>query len=364
MSILKAKPGALRGSLKDRILHSLINGPIDADKVDYLMRDCAHLGLTFGKAIDLERLVRCLTIVFRQKGESTYAALGIHEKGKIPAEAIAFARYAMFGQVYWHHAYRSIKAMIHRMVWEVLSGQQDDEGRTKVRNAFRQFVSGKDEEGRLFPTRDELPAGPIRRSDLMVLEWFSQRGGADGETLFELIKHRRLFKRVATLSRERAHDENLLERLAEVYRPTRKDWRTKLRLQQVLQRRIVEMIEHPTQPPAVSFLITPDARNSFIVAGKNGIVILMDMPPDRQPSDTMLELVVEEDRRAYKSDEIRTGSFEKSVVWTSLQHNFYDSLGKVRVFCHPDHASFLSAFLARDAIENALSAALQEVEEQ
>jgi len=47
--------------------------------------------------------------------------LGIHEKGKVPAESVAFARYAMFGQVYWHHAYRSIKAMLHRMMLEMLN---------------------------------------------------------------------------------------------------------------------------------------------------------------------------------------------------------------------------------------------------
>ena len=86
----------LKGTLKDRILHSLIDGPIDSDKMDYLIRDSIQLGPTYGKVIDLERLLRVLTVVFRKAGSGpTYAALGIHENGRIPADAISFPRYAM-----------------------------------------------------------------------------------------------------------------------------------------------------------------------------------------------------------------------------------------------------------------------------
>ena len=100
MSILAADPSTMKGTLKDRILHSLIDGPMDADKTDYLMRDSLHLGLKSGEILDFEHLLGCLTIVFREEDEQTYAVLGIHEKGKVTAEAIGFARYAMFGQVY------------------------------------------------------------------------------------------------------------------------------------------------------------------------------------------------------------------------------------------------------------------------
>ncbi len=71
----------LRGTLKDRILHSLINGPLDADKIDYLMRDSRHLGLNYGQGIDFGRLLLCLTIVFKEDRGQTYAALG-----RIPSE--------------------------------------------------------------------------------------------------------------------------------------------------------------------------------------------------------------------------------------------------------------------------------------
>jgi len=37
--IVSADPNDLTSSLKDRILHTIIDGPIDADKIDYLVRD-------------------------------------------------------------------------------------------------------------------------------------------------------------------------------------------------------------------------------------------------------------------------------------------------------------------------------------
>ncbi len=140
IAILEANPRQMSGDLKDRILHSLVDGPLDADKVDYVIRDSLRLGLNYGKVIDLERLMRTLTIVFREEDTQTYAVLGIHEKGKVSAESVAFARYAMFGSVYWHHTYRSIKAMLQRMVWDGLAGQKDDRARTEFRKDFRQFV--------------------------------------------------------------------------------------------------------------------------------------------------------------------------------------------------------------------------------
>lgn len=135
IDILEANPVSLQGDLKARILHSLIDGPIDADKLDYLIRDSRRLGLSYGAVIDFERLLRCLTIVFRRQNGGTFAALGIHEKGKVTAEAIAFARYAMFGQVYWHHAYRAFKVMLHRLVWEALR-----QGKPELRQHLRWFL--------------------------------------------------------------------------------------------------------------------------------------------------------------------------------------------------------------------------------
>jgi HD superfamily phosphohydrolase len=94
-----------------RILESLLSGPIDVDKIDYLMRDSLHAGVPYGRNFDRGRLVGSLCL--NEAGDG----LAITEKGKTAAEMMVFARYVMFSEVYWHHAVRSATAMLQRAVY-------------------------------------------------------------------------------------------------------------------------------------------------------------------------------------------------------------------------------------------------------
>jgi len=367
VSILRAEPQTIKGTLKDRILHTLIDGPIDADKLDYLIRDSLRLGLNYGKINDLERLLRTLTVVFRRHDGETYASLGIHEKGKVPAEAVAFSRYAMFGQVYWHHAYRSIKAMLQRMIWEALDRAKDDKARKLFRDSFRKFaapdVFDSVEQPRLFESQ-ESQISQILPGDYEMLHWLAEKSGAIGLDFLDLLKHRKLYKRVLILSNENLPDKSLWENLSEFYRSNRRNWRKKLSLQQKFQSLVCESVENPPEPPPLSVVITDDAKNRFIVDCQKRVTLLVDIPTARPGSSTPLEFVIEEDRRRVKSDEMKTGSLEHSVIWKALQNSFQESIGKLRIFCHPDHADFLSAYLSRQSIENALAGALRLIEQE
>ncbi len=96
-----------------RILRSLLSGPIDVDKMDYLQRDSLHAGVPYGRNFDIGRLINSLTI------GPDGAKVAINEKGKTAAEMMVFARYVMFSEVYWHHAVRSATAMLQRSVFEL-----------------------------------------------------------------------------------------------------------------------------------------------------------------------------------------------------------------------------------------------------
>ena len=96
-----------------RILHSLLSGPIDVDKMDYLARDSLHSGVPYGRNFDQPRLLASLCL--DERGE----ALAITDKGRTAAELMVFARYVMFSEVYWHHAVRSATGMLQRAVWLV-----------------------------------------------------------------------------------------------------------------------------------------------------------------------------------------------------------------------------------------------------
>ncbi|MCH2129510.1 MAG: HD domain-containing protein [Pirellulaceae bacterium] len=91
-----------------KILQSILSGPIDVDKMDYLMRDSLHAGVPYGRNFDQQRLIGSLTLNESADG------LAITDKGKTAAELMVFARYVMFSEVYWHHAVRSATAMLQR----------------------------------------------------------------------------------------------------------------------------------------------------------------------------------------------------------------------------------------------------------
>lgn len=104
VSLLSGKPRDRR----QRLLRSMLSGPIDVDKMDYLTRDSLHAGVPYGRNFDQARLIGSLCV--SESGDQ----LAITEKGKTAAEMMVFARYVMFSEVYWHHAVRAATAMLQR----------------------------------------------------------------------------------------------------------------------------------------------------------------------------------------------------------------------------------------------------------
>jgi uncharacterized protein len=87
-------------SAKQRLFwRDLIDGQMDADRMDYLLRDSYHAGVQYGK-FDLNRLVNTVRAIPGTRGRAP--RLGIDEGGAHAAEGLVLARYFMFTQVYFH----------------------------------------------------------------------------------------------------------------------------------------------------------------------------------------------------------------------------------------------------------------------
>jgi len=113
-ALLSEKPRDTR----QRIARSVLSGPIDIDKMDYLVRDSLHAGVPYGRNFDQQRLIGSLCLNGAGDG------LAISDKGRTAAEMMVFARYVMFSEVYWHHAVRAATAMLQRSFF-LLHGQLD-----------------------------------------------------------------------------------------------------------------------------------------------------------------------------------------------------------------------------------------------
>ncbi|XZE21722.1 HD domain-containing protein [Pirellulaceae bacterium SH449] len=101
----------IQRSPSEQILSSMLSGPIDIDKMDYLERDSVHAGVPYGRNFDRHRLIRSLCI------HPTTNSIALTEKGKTAIEMMIFARYIMFSEVYWHHTVRGATSMLQTALW-------------------------------------------------------------------------------------------------------------------------------------------------------------------------------------------------------------------------------------------------------
>ena len=123
-----------KDSQANRLLCSLLSGPIDIDKMDYLYRDSLHAGVPYGQNFDAPRLIRSLCL--NQSGDQ----LAITTKGRTAAELMVVARYVMFSEVYWHHAVRSATAMFQRAFYRWNLNQDYDSRAMTFRLAEREMI--------------------------------------------------------------------------------------------------------------------------------------------------------------------------------------------------------------------------------
>lgn len=89
-------------------LGQIMSGDLDADRMDYLLRDSYYTGVAYG-TIDIERLIHSMKLE---------DMLIIGPKGVQAAESALIARYQMYPSVYQHHTTRIINSMFRRcMKW-------------------------------------------------------------------------------------------------------------------------------------------------------------------------------------------------------------------------------------------------------
>lgn len=135
-----------------RYLSQIVNGPVDADQLDYLKRDAHYTGVAYG-VTDLDRLFETLQVF---NGD-----LVIDRGGLSAVEGMLVARALMFSSVYFHKTVRIAELMLAKAV-EML---------------------GKDEVDQIHSM-----------TDASLLAHLVSKGGYF-EEIATLIKYRRLFKK-------------------------------------------------------------------------------------------------------------------------------------------------------------------------
>lgn len=90
----------------NELLNQLVSGQLDADRMDYLLRDAYFTGTSYGH-FDLEKVLRAMRI---QKHRVV-----VKESGIYAVENYIMARYHMYWQVYYHPISRSFEAVLTQL---------------------------------------------------------------------------------------------------------------------------------------------------------------------------------------------------------------------------------------------------------
>jgi HD superfamily phosphohydrolase len=88
-------------------LRHIIHGPVDADQMDYLLRDAHYTGVAHG-TIDLDRLLDTM--------EVHHGDLVIRKNGVVAVEGLMVARSLMYTSVYFHKTVRIAEMMMCKAV--------------------------------------------------------------------------------------------------------------------------------------------------------------------------------------------------------------------------------------------------------
>src|ERR1044071_9449324 len=103
----------IRGDFRNIALMQIVSSQLDADRMDYLLRDSLMTGAKYG-IYDVEWIIKSIEI-HEEAGHLFVSAPGIYA-----VEDYLQARYYMFRQVYFHRTLRTAEAVLRRLLRRAL----------------------------------------------------------------------------------------------------------------------------------------------------------------------------------------------------------------------------------------------------
>lgn len=116
------------------LLTQMISGQLDADRMDYLLRDAYFTGTKYGE-FDLERVLRTLRV---KDNKIVVKETGIHT-----VEDYIMARYHMYWQVYFHPTARSYEIILTKLFERLRDCKKENPAALKCVPMFESFIRNK-----------------------------------------------------------------------------------------------------------------------------------------------------------------------------------------------------------------------------
>ena len=171
--------GMIQGQDMQDWQRDIVSSELDADKMDYLLRDSYFAGVKYG-IYDLEKIIEsCLIEV-----DKTETSLAISSKGIYALEQLLLARYHMTQQVYWHRVSLISNEMIIRGITLAIEA-----GNTKMKELYQYDENDK----------ENFIQKYLNYHDENVVDILRNCQQEKAHAIFNRLYGRKLFKTVANL---------------------------------------------------------------------------------------------------------------------------------------------------------------------
>ena len=171
----------------------VVSSELDADKMDYRLRDSYFTGVKYGE-YDLEKVIESFLIDVNE----TETALAISSKGIYALEQLLLARYHMTQQVYWHRVSLISNEMIIRGISLAV-----DNGNEIMKQLYEYDEKNK----------DKFIKNYLKYHDEKLIELLRSCNQQKAREIFNRLYERCLFKMVAELRLKDETDMRVKRRL-------------------------------------------------------------------------------------------------------------------------------------------------------
>lgn len=385
----------------DEVLHGIIDSQIDADKLDYLVRDSVECRVPYGHGIDVSRFVRSLTTTGVGTGANARLRLAIKRKGAASAEAFAFARYQMYQSVYWHHTFRAVKGMLLTAAGNIFSypvdelpadGAEDVEQPNKqqplaikstlrdeprICDSFVKFIlderpepdnSGKKRKTqgvkgpwwyeKLWNDLDEpAPTSKYAKDATVRFLWKLAARRKDRALLNDLLR-RRYYKRIFEMPISSISEAGWLSIRDKFRGPER------VKLQLLIETEFTRFLRTAIQDESAErqSLVADDTLAEFSRIADEKHCFLVDLPARGWTAEGDAPSFVSDFKRRHFRIRGGTSKGAKDAdLWTDEMPRMMRRIAFVRVFCEPDVHRIVTRVVHSDDIETLLTTLIPEL---
>ncbi|MBM7840598.1 HD superfamily phosphohydrolase [Alkalihalobacillus xiaoxiensis] len=180
----------------NKLVTSMISSQIDADRMDYLLRDAYYTGVSYGQ-FDLERILR---VMRPTEDQVVVKASGMHA-----VEDYIMSRYQMYWQVYFHPVTRSSEVILSKILKRVKALTEGNYSFKQEPIHFHSIFSG------------EMTLQDYLRLDESVMQFYFQCWQEETDPILadlcDRFLNRRLFDYAEFHPKERIYDWSRLTQL-------------------------------------------------------------------------------------------------------------------------------------------------------